>query len=118
MNAAGQSGDRLHALLEGALRAWRLQDRATLTEAEDAVTIAMAGGICVRVSPIADRDEPDRWRVEVVRPPLSDGQSPRRRVTSHAGIPGMLRTVRAALDPGHRAARMIVTPGGGSPGAR
>jgi hypothetical protein len=118
MEASGQSDDRLQALLEGALRAWRLQDRASLTEAEDAVTVVIADGISVRVSPIADRDDPDRWQVEVVRPPISDGQPPRRRVTSHAGIPGLLRTVRAALDPSHRAARMIVTPGGGSPGAR
>jgi hypothetical protein len=114
MDAAGQSGDRLHALLEGAISAWRLQDRASLTAGEAAVTVAMADGTSVRVSAIAEPDDPDRWRVEVVRPPATDDQPPRRRVTLHAAIPGMLRTVRAALDPSHRPARMIVTPGGRS----
>ena len=118
MGIEGQSGARLRPLLEGALEAWRLQEVARLAAApEGVVRIDMADGTAVTVTAIGDPGDPDRWQVEVVRPPLEPDQAPRRRLTLHAGSPGMLRAVRAALDPGHRPARMIVTPGGSAEGA-
>ena len=108
MGDTGQSGVRLEALLAGALEAWRLNDRARLSAlSEEVVEIASADGTTVTVTATAD---PDRWQVEVARPPLRPGEPPRHRLTLHPGSPGMLRTVRAALDPSHRPARMIVTP--------
>jgi len=105
---SGQSGERLQRLLAGAVAVWGLEDRVALSPgAGGAATLRSADGVEVDVEAV--RGTQQRWRVRVVRP-AREGRPGGERVTEHAGVPGLLRTVRAALAPRQRAGRMIVAP--------
>lgn len=112
MTTAGQSGERLRELLAGALAVWGLEGQVSLAVGQDGTAILRsAGGVEIAVE--ATGHPRERWRMRVSRPPR-EGRPADRRVTEHAGVPGLLRTVRAALAPEQRPGRMIVapTPGG------
>ncbi len=89
----GQSQEDVRRLLTGALGAWRLE--GTVEAAESGHFHVRRGDIRVTV----ERGEEPGWMVEVGG-----------RMTRHAGIPGMLRTVHAALDPEYRPTRFRIAP--------
>lgn len=103
----------MRQLLAGALCVWGLEGTVSLEIGGDgAARLRGANGVEVKVR--AGASEPEqRWRVRVRRP-ARDGAPGRERTTHHAGVPGLLRTVRAALAPEQRPGRMIVAP---TPGA-
>lgn len=112
MQSAGQSGGDLATLLAGAVGIWGLGRRVWLSGADGgSVLLRSDDGVEISVT-AEDGQDGTRWRVEALTPPPEGGPG-RRRVTRHAGVPGMLRTVRAALAPEQRAGRMIVAPAPG-----
>ncbi len=95
----GQSQEEVRRLLTGALAAWRLE--AALQVVEAGVLRVTRGDVRVIVERLAGGG----WVVEVTREPETQS-----RLTRHAGIPGMLGTVHAALDPDYRPTRFRVVP--------
>ncbi len=89
----GQSDEGAYRLLDGALRVWRLE--GTVEAGENGGFLVTQGETRVTVARLADGG----WTVEVAG-----------RGTRHAGIPGMLRTLHAALDPDYRPARFRIAP--------
>ena len=94
--AEGQSRDEVERLLAGALHVWRLEARL---EGDDSGCFHVSlGGVRATVERLATGG----WSVE------AGG-----RRTRHAGIPGMLRTLHAALDPDYRPTRFRIAPAPG-----
>lgn len=99
----GQSGGKLGALMAGALRVWGLEAEVSLAVGAAGEAVLRRGGaLTVEVRALAG-DPAARWQVRVTGPE-------RRRESRHAGVPGLLRAVRAALAPEQRPGRMIVAP--------
>lgn len=88
--------DHVRALLVQSLAAWHVTGEVR-TEA-DGTLLLMAGDKQLRVSRAAG-DLPFRWMV-------SDGE----RSHGVTSIAGLLRTVRAAVDPGYRPIRLHIAP--------
>ena len=88
--------DHVYQLLAQSLEAWRVAGNVR-READGALLLA-AGDKQLRVSRAAG-DLPFRWMV-------SEGE----RTRGVTGIAGLLRTVRAALDPGYRPVRLRIAP--------
>ncbi len=89
----GQSQEEVRRLLTGALQAWHLEG---MVEAGKASTFQVnLGDVRVTVQRLPETG----WTVEAAG-----------RLTRHAGIPGMLGTVHAALDPDYRPTRFRVAP--------
>ena len=103
-NRPAQDTDRLYRLLAGALEIWRLE--ASLVAKGAGCEVALENRVRLAVAPDGEAVPEARWRIELWR---AERPGPPR-VTRHAGTPGMLRAVRAALDPSHRPARMTVAP--------
>ena len=84
------------ALLVESLPAWGVAGSVT-READGGLGVA-AGGVQLRIAR-APAGLPFRWTV-------TDGG----RVRGATGIPGLLRIVRAAVDPDHRPVRVCIAP--------
>jgi hypothetical protein len=87
--------EAVRVLLEHSLRAWRLPGKVS-READAALLIT--AGKRVRITR-APAHLPFRWTV-------ADGE----RVRGASSVTGVLRHVRAALDPGHRSVRLHIAP--------
>ncbi len=99
-----QCANGLYRLLAGALEIWQLDARLVAKGA--GCEVALENRVMLSVAPVGEAGARARWRIELWR--VARPGPPR--ITTHAGTPGMLRAVRAALDPSHRPARMTVAP--------
>jgi hypothetical protein len=86
----------IRRLLAGSLEAWHVAGDIRL-DGEGALLLT-AGGRQLRVAR-GNSDLPFRWMVR-------DGE----RTRGATGIAGLLRMVRAAIDPGHRPVRLRIAP--------
>ncbi len=88
--------DNVHELLVQSLRAWRVSGEVS-REAEGGLLVT-AGEKRLRISRAAP-DLPFRWMV-------AEGD----RTRGAPSIAGLLRTLRAAVDPGYRPVRLRIAP--------
>jgi hypothetical protein len=86
----------LEELLRQSLRAWRVT--GDVTHATDGALLVAAGERCLRISR-APAGVPFRWMV-------TEGE----RTRGVLSIAGLLRTLRAAVDPGYRSVRLRIAP--------
>lgn len=94
-------GERLEALLTGALAVWRLEGR--ITRDGPARCIIQSAEVALTVQRIADDGDP-YWEVAAV-----DGALP---ALPYGGIQGMLRVVRATLGAEATGAPLVIGPAG------
>ncbi len=92
----GQKDDEAHRLLTGALQVWRLE--ASVSDDGNGGFLVAMGEITATVQ----RCDDGAWRLTVGA-----------RETRHAGVPGLLRGLHAALDPEYRPIRFRIAPGTG-----
>jgi hypothetical protein len=93
-------GERLELVLKGALAVWRVEGRVAR---ENSLCTVQTSEFAVTVQRITDDGDP-YWEVashEEGLPPLP-----------FAGIQGMLRAVRQALDADATGSRLVIGPGG------
>jgi hypothetical protein len=88
--------EAVSALLAQSLEAWRVTGE--ISRQADATLLIVAGDKRVRIAR-APAGLPFRWAV-------SDGE----RTRGAASVVGVLRHVRAALDPSHRSVRLRIAP--------
>lgn len=91
-----QTVDCAYTLLAASLPAWRIAGKVE-RDAAGAIIIA-AGDRCVRITP-APPDLPFRWMVAI-------GE----RTRGATSIAGVLRAVRAAIDPTYEPVRLRIAP--------
>ena len=92
----GELEDAVRALLAQSLEAWRV--RGKINRQADATLLIVAGDKRVRIAR-APAGLPFRWTVV-------DGERSR----GATSVVGVLRHVRAALDPSHRCLRLRIAP--------
>jgi hypothetical protein len=86
---------RVARVLAGALRLWAVSARVERDpEHADGFLLSTASGVRIRIAPAAPRG----WLL------FHDG----RLVGMHAGLPGLLRSLRDELAPGHAAGRLVI----------
>ena len=88
--------DLVHALLVESLKAWRVDGE--VVSGRDGSIVVSAGVTKLRIERAA-ADLPLRWMV-------TEGE----RTRGVASIAGLLRNVRAAIDPGYRPIRLRIAP--------
>ena len=92
----GLLDEAVHELLVQSLRAWRVT--GNVAREADGALLVTAGGRRLRVSR-APAELPFRWMV-------ADGE----RTRGATSIAGLLRNLRAAVDPGYRPVRLRIAP--------
>jgi len=93
--------DRLRRVLSGALRVWQVAGSVT-ADADEPRTFLIATDAGVR---LAVHHEPARGWSIALQDPASGARMP---IGTHAGLPGLLRSLRAELAPDAPSGRLIV----------
>lgn len=107
MNRKRAWGERLEALLTGALEVWRVDGRVVRNPARPlARSVVIGGTIFVTVERTLEGDE-SFWNVAPEEGSQSDIPS-----LPYAGIQGMLRAVREIVAPDRDTARLVIGQGG------
>ena len=108
MDKEMQWGERLHAILKGALQVWRIDGRIARDRTKPALCFVYAAGVEVAVERVTDDGDAPYWEVSSLNP---DDEFP---PLPYAGIQGMLRAVRALLAPELSASRLVIGPRSGA----
>lgn len=112
MTLAERDVDALQRLLEGSLVVWRLNGTVEPVAAEPpTVLIRIAGDPGLYVTWRKEGDLPACWEVSRAEASASGVERASSLPRRYAAVPGMLRAVRAALDPDARGGRLIIGAG-------
>jgi len=112
MTLAEPDVDALQRLLEGSLVVWRLNGGVEpITTEPPTVLIRIAGDPSLCVTWRKEGDLPACWEVSRAEGSASGSVGVSSLPRRYAAVPGMLRGVRAALDPDARGGRLVIGVG-------